>query len=224
MLAALPLLSIVLYADPLDAAGAEPVEYPFWAGLPAGQRQVSASYAFWLLGLPAVASVTAAWYRRRELTHGVRLPWGRPVMVGGAAMCALLLLFAAPSGQVSPPGASGGAWVGLLTPLLAVGLSAVAHGIVERSKSITLAGAWFTALAVFSCAQGTVGGIPGWLDWLLSGGSGPALGGQLTLLGMDRPAGALSVMAGPLLIAGVIHRMRHATPAPSRRPAAAVCA
>lgn len=205
-LAALPLLSIALYRRPLTSSinSAEPfeqvtIQFPFWAGLPEQQRAGLASFAFWLVGAPLTFVLVAQWYRLRERSHGVRVPWRAPVAAGTVGLLCLLALFAAPTGSLGsmPPW-----WQGLLTPLVAVAAAAIVLGVVERSVGITLSGVWLGALAWQFSAIGWVGGLLGWQSWLLGGGPGPALGGQLTVLGLDRPAPALVVMALPLLIVG----------------------
>jgi hypothetical protein len=210
VLAALPLVSIALYRHPFSsilAEGGGAIEYPYWAGLPEQQRSGLGSYLFWLVAAPLAYALVAQWYRRRERSHGVRVPWRVPVGAGAAGLLCLLALFAAPTGQ---PGLGAGPswWQGLLTPLLTVGVATVVLGVVERSIGITLAGVWMTALAWQFCATGFVGGLLGWQSWLLGGGSGPALGGQLTLLGLDRPAPALLLMALPLALTGLYHAVR----------------
>jgi hypothetical protein len=212
-LAALPLLSIVLYRRPLTSSvnSAKPfeqvtIQFPFWAGLPEQQHSGLASYAFWLLGAPLAFLLVAQWYRRRERSLGVRVPWRAPVAAGTVGLLCLLALFAAPTGGL---GSTSRWWQGLLTPLLAVAAAAIVLGVVERSVGITVSGFWMGALAWQNCALGSIGGLLGWQSWLLDGGSGPgALGGQLTVLGLDRPAPALVVMALPLFIVGGYRAVR----------------
>ncbi|BCJ41193.1 hypothetical protein GCM10010168_45090 [Actinoplanes ianthinogenes] len=207
VLAALPLASIALYQDPAAHTGNGVIEYPYWAGLPEQQRAGLGSYLFWLLATPLAFALVALWYRRRESTAGVRVPWRVPVVAGAAGLLCLLALFAAPAGHRASAETSW--WQGLLTPLLGVALAAIALGIVERSKGITVAGVWMAALAWQFCATGQVGGLLGWQSWVLGGG--PALGGQLTVLGLDRPAPALLIMALPLTLAGLYHAARSRT-------------
>lgn len=213
-LAVLPLLSSALYRDPFsssinsDTDGvAVTIQFPFWAGLPEQQRAALGSYVFWLVAAPLAFVLVAQWYRYRERRHGVRVPWRVPVAAGVAGLIGLLALFAAPVGRTGADWSGSGTlwWQGLLTPLLSVAIAAVALGIIERSVAITLSGAWMALLAWQFCATAFVGGLLGWQSWVLGGGSGPALGGQLTLLGMDRPAPALLVMALPLALTG-LHR------------------
>ncbi|WIM94313.1 hypothetical protein ACTOB_006330 [Actinoplanes oblitus] len=212
VLAALPLLSIALYRDPFssisDTGGV--IEYPYWAGLPERQRAGLGSYLFWLVAAPLAVGLVAQWYRHRERRHGVRVHWRVPVAAGVAGLLCLLALFAAPTGRHglgSAPYALSW-WQGLLTPLLIVAAVTVALGVVERSTGIIVSGAWMAALAWQFCATGRVGGLLGWQSWALGGGSGPALGGQLTLLGLDRPAPALLLISLPLAVVGAYHAGR----------------
>jgi hypothetical protein len=218
VLALLPLLSIALYRRPFtsvvnsggDEGGGGVIEFPYWAGLPEQQRAGLASYAFWLLAVPLAFVLVAQWYRYRERRHGVRVPWRVLVIAGTAGLLCLLVLFAAPTGRPGAgwPGDASSWWQGLLTPLLSVAIAAIALGIVERSAGVTVAGAWMAVLAWQFCATGRVGGLLGWQTWLLGGGDGADLGGQLTLLGLDRPAPALLAMALPLALVGLYRALR----------------
>ncbi|ROP27577.1 hypothetical protein [Couchioplanes caeruleus] len=216
-LAALPLSSIVLYQHPFssvinsggDAGGGGLVQFPYWAGLPETQRASLASYAFWLVAAPLAFVLVAQWYRYREHHHGIRVPWRVPIAAGTVGIFCLLALFAAPTGEPARAwAASFSWWQGLLTPLLSIAIAAIVLGLVERSIAITVSGAWMATLAWQFCATGQVGGLLGWQTWILGGGSGPALGGQLTLLGMDRPAPALMMMALPLALSGLYRAAR----------------
>jgi hypothetical protein len=217
-LAALPLASSALYQRPFspvgdsggDAGASGVIQFPYWAGLPEQQRASLASYAFWLLAAPLAFVLVAQWYRHRERRHGVRVPWRVPIAAGAVGLLGLLALLAAPTGEPGPvwTGSVSPGWQGLLTPLLSIAIAAVVLGLVERSIAITLSGAWMAALAWQFCATGRVGGLLGWQTWLLGGGSGPALGGQLTILGLDRPAPALLVMALPLALTGLYRAAR----------------
>jgi hypothetical protein len=206
-LAALPLVSSALYRDPFSSvlsSGGGVVAFPYWAGLPAQQRTSLGSYVFWIVTAPLAFGLVAQWYRFRERRHGVRVPWRVPVAAGAAGLLCLLALSAAPVGERGVGWGGTGTlwWQGLLTPLLSIAVAAIALGVIERSIAITVAGAWMAILAWQFCAIGRVGGLLGWQSWVLGGGSGPALGGQLAL-GMDRPAPALLVMALPLAVTGV---------------------
>lgn len=206
-LALLPLLSVALYRYPTMATYSV-AEYPFWAGLPHQQRNPTVSYLFWLLGLPATFAVIGAWYQQRQHREGIKVAWVLPAVTGLVALVVMLALIAAPSGQSAPIGVGHPRWAGLLTPLLAVGLAAILHGLLTRRLGIALSGVWLAALAWQFCATGQIGGLLGWQSWLLAGGSGQALGGQLTLLGLDRPAPALIFMSAPLLITGLLGAVR----------------
>jgi hypothetical protein len=209
VLAALPVLSIGLYRYPTSSMLQAPPQYPYWAGLPQEQRSSVASYAFWLVTEPLALVVVALWYRRRESRRGVRVPWRAPVIAGATGLLCLLALFAAPTGQpVAFGGAAQSVWQGLLTPLLSVGVAAFVLGLIERSVGIVLCGVWMTLLPWQFCANGQIGGLFGWQTWLLDGGSGPAMGGQLTLLGLDRPAPSLLAMALPLALVATYRAVR----------------
>ncbi|WP_310381105.1 hypothetical protein [Actinoplanes couchii] len=214
VLAALPVLSIVLYRSPFSSVldrggdgngGGGSVGYPYWAGLPEQQRNSMGSFLFWMVAAPLAFTVVAHWYRRREREHGVRVAWKVPATANGIALFLLLALIAAPTGQ---PTFTTSWWQGLLTPLLGVAVAAIALGVVERSPGIALSGAWMAAVAWQFCAMGQVGGLFGWQTWVLGGGSGPALGGQLTILGLDQPGPALLFMSLPLLLTGLFRAFR----------------
>lgn len=200
VLAVLVLLSAVLYRRPPADPHMLDVEYPFWAGLPYEQHSAIGSYAFWLLGLPAAFVAIATWYRYRAHRIGVRVPWPVLVAVGMGALILLVVLVATPSEPVANPDMIASTpspwWYGLATPLLAVAAAVVALGWVERGPGLAATGAWLGLSTWWQCHAGLLGDMPGWLTWLLSGGSGPALGGQLGL----PPAGILLVMVGPLLV------------------------
>jgi len=49
---------------------------------------------------------------------------------------------------------------------------------------------------------------PGWLDWILDGGSGPALGGEVTLANLNRPGPLLIAIALPLVVFAVVRGSR----------------
>jgi hypothetical protein len=205
VLAALPLLSIALYRDSFSPITDGEIGFPYWAGLPERQRGSLASYLFWLVAAPLAFGLVAQWYRHRERRHGVRVPWRVPVAAGAAGLLCLLALFAAPAGQRELAWAGAGVswWQGLLSPLLSVAAAVIALGVIERSAGITVSGAWMAVMTWQFCATGQVGGLLGWQTWVLSGGSGPGLGGQLTLLGLDRAAPALLIMALPLVLVGL---------------------
>lgn len=98
---------------------------------------------------------------------------------------------------------------GLLTPLLAVAASVIALGVVERSRGLIAAGIWATAITVAMRLRDYLGSIPGWVAYLLGGLEEPMpLGGQLTLLGVDRPGPTLILMAAPLIVFAVVRAIR----------------
>lgn len=214
-LAAVPLASIALYRHPFTSAitsrggadGGVTIQFPYWAGLPAQQRTDLVSYAFWLVIAPLTFLLVARWYRHRESRQGVRVQWWIPIAAGGAGLLALLALFAAPTGTPGSSSSTFAWWQGLLTPVMCIALAAIALGFAERSAGIAASGVWMAGVAWQFCATGFVGGLLGWQGWLLDGGSGPALGGQLGL-GMDRPAPTLAVMTLPLLLVGVYRALR----------------
>jgi hypothetical protein len=219
-LAALALLSGALYRFPFAPAAPLTetfIQYPYWAGLPDEQRASLASYLFWLLAAPLAFVLVAQWYRFRERRDGIRVPWRVPVVAGAVGLLGLLALFAAPTGETAGPtgdllavwdGPAHTWWRGFLTPLLAVAVAAIVLGLVERGLSITAAGAWMAVLAWQFCAVGQLGGLFAWQVWLLNGGSGSGLGGQMTLLGLNRPMPALLIMAGPLAVVGAYWAVR----------------
>jgi hypothetical protein len=211
VLAALLLLSIGLYRGPftslveLSSIGPfEPIApaglvYPYWGGLPHDLHSQLASYVFWLVGEPLAFVALAWWYRRRERRLGVRLPWKAPIVAGIAGLVGLLALMAAPTGATDRVWGVTSVGQGLLTPLVSVGLAVTVLGIVERSVGIAVSGLWIAWVAWQVCSLGELGGLFGWQTWLMTGGTGPALGGQLTLLGLDRPGPTLIAMALPLV-------------------------
>lgn len=203
VLAALPVVSTALYRAPFTRQVNVWVQLPFKAGLPATQHSTAASYAFWLVVGPVALAVVALWYRRRAGSRGVRVAWQIPVAAGGLGFGLVLALLLSPV-----PRGHWSAGYGLLTPLLCVAAAAVALGVVERSKGITLSGVWMGTMAWQFCALGRLGGIFGWQASLLGGGSGPGLGGRVTLLGLDRPLPALLLMSLPLAVVGVARRVR----------------
>jgi hypothetical protein len=50
------------------------------------------------------------------------------------------------------------------------------------------------------------------MDWLLSGGQGPALGGDITLLGLNRPGPVLILATLPLLVFAAVRAARSGEP------------
>jgi hypothetical protein len=215
VLATLALLSIVLYRYPFTdptplgkiADGLLYPRYPYWAGLPGIQRDHLASYAFWLIAEPLAFVVVAWWYRQRERRHGVRVAWRIPIVAGLVGLIGLLALFAAPVGTGPVAASVISVWQGLLTPLLSVGIATIALGIIERSVGITLSGVWMTGVAWQVCAFGLPGELFGWQAWLLGFGSGPGLGGQITILGLHRPGPTVIAITLPLLVVAAVRAL-----------------
>ncbi|GIH13915.1 hypothetical protein [Rugosimonospora africana] len=208
VLAALVMVSAVLYRSPWHELTSGVVSYPYWAGLPSDQRSAPASYAYWLVGLPVAFAAIAWWYRGRSRRVGMRVPWPVFAGVGLAALLLIVVLLAVPRQPPTDPflltANPGPDWArGLATPLLAITASLVALGWVERSPALAVAGAWIGVLAWWQCAAG-YGRIPGWLFWLLDGGQGPSLGGTVAL----QPAGMLLLMTLPLLACAVVAAAR----------------
>lgn len=220
LVAALILASIVLYRYPFQSrqpASAYVIEYPVWAGLPDVQRDVVASYVFWFAGLLLLFAVAGVWYRMRARKHGMSVNWWLFAAAGTGALVLLVVLAAVPArtamadpafaelGVSAPPYQA----AGFLTPLLAVAVAIVALGWVERSRGLVVSGFWITAITVWQSAYGDgLGAIPGWFASLLGGFQGPALGGQLTVLGLDRAGPTLILIAAPLLVFAVIGAVR----------------
>lgn len=197
LLAALVLASMLLYRYPFseppwsgvvdpDAPDAGSWRHPFWAGLPAGPRSDVGAYLFWFVGLPLTVIVTGAWYRWRARHLGMKIAWPWYAGVTCAVLALLAIIAAVPTRSVTPPFQAG--WSGLLTPLVAVAVAAIALGIVERSKGLIAGGAWLGLIAGWHCALG-MGELPG---------------GQLTLFGLNRPGPVLILMTLPLLITGLL--------------------
>jgi hypothetical protein len=184
-LAVLVLLSAVLYRFPFTYPHEIVAEYPYWAGLSDWQRSAPLSYAYWLVGLPAVFAATGAWYRHRARRYGVRVSW--PVLVGAGlgALVLLLVLVAVPRELPPDPNAlaytTPPIWHGLATPLVAVAVAVVALGWVERSVGLAATGVWLGLLTFLGGAWGILGSFPG---------------GQFSV----RPGPALITLTLPLLI------------------------
>lgn len=215
LMAALLVGSAALYTSPFAEHPPETlvlVEHPFWAGLPDAQRSPLASHLYWFLGLPTVIALSALWYRRRARRHGMVVRWGWFAGVGLGALFILAVLATIP-GRAIPHETSGPlpalrlellAGSGLLTPLLVAAAAVLALGWIERSRVLAACGLWAGLIAAWQCAYGyQLGEIPGWLDWILSGFDGPALGGQLTVLGLHTAGFTLLVMAAPLAVFAV---------------------
>ena len=198
ILTALVLLSSLLYRYPFGDPPTLTVPYPFWAGLPDPQRAPLASYLFWLIGMPVAFAAIALWYRHRARRLGVRVPWPVPVAVGLGTLVLLLALVAVPSEPLSGSGVvlRSPWWYGLATPLLPVAAAVIALGALERRPALGAAGVWLGLLAWWQATAGSIGTLPGWVAWLLNGGSGPALGGKVML----PVTGVLLAMVAPLLV------------------------
>lgn len=217
VLAALPLASIVLYEFAFGSRSYGAFGYPFWAGLPDTQRSPMASRVFWFVGMPLAFALIGLWYRRRANRVGVRVNW-LPLAITGIGLLALVaLILAFPQQRLaSEPGVSwlqDNYWGGLLTPLLPVGLAIVMLGRLERSWTLVGAGLWLSAFTYQSCLYG-LGQINSWQPWILSGGSGPALGGSND--GLAQPGVTLIVMTAPLVIVALVKAVAAARAA--RRP------
>lgn len=219
LVAALILASIVLYRYPFQSRqqGAYLIEYPAWAGLPDVQRDVVASYVFWFAGLALLFAVTGVWYRMRARKHGMTVNWWLFAAAGTAALVLLVVLAAVPArtAMVDPAFAEMGVpsppyqGAGFLTPLLAVAVAVLALGWIERSRGLMVSGLWITAITLWQSAYGDdLGAIPGWFASLLGGFQEPALGGQVTVLGLDRAGPTLILIAAPLLVFAVVGAIR----------------
>jgi hypothetical protein len=104
----------------------------------------------------------------------------------------------------SPPSAL----IGLATPLLPIAVALVVLGWVERSRALVVSAAWIAVVAWWQCSQG-MGHLTGWSVWILDGFQGPALGGELTLLGLNRPGPTLIAMTLPLLVFAAVRLVRN---------------
>ncbi|GHJ49211.1 hypothetical protein Cs7R123_65530 [Catellatospora sp. TT07R-123] len=209
LLAALLLASIALYRTPFAQVSWIPAT-DSWAGLPDAQRSATASYLFWFVGTPLVIALSAAWYRHRAQRVGVRLPLRWFVLTALGALAALAVLAAAPvphpeDSQLLAERSS--LLGGLATPLLPVSLALVALGWIERSRAVALAGAWVGLIAWWQSAMG-MGHLTGFTAWVLGFFEGPALGGELTLFGLNRPGPTLILMALPLVVFAVVRALR----------------
>ncbi|MEV4413384.1 hypothetical protein [Catellatospora sp. NPDC049609] len=217
MLAALLLASIALYRVPFAQTYVHSDDLHLWAGLPVAQRSATASYLFWFLGTPATIALIGAWYRWRARRVGIRVPWRWFAITALGALAALAVIAAMPQDRPAPDPDMIIAveqvtllqelrW-GLLTPLMPIALAIIALGWVERSRALVFAGAWVGVITYWQSSQG-LGELPGWLTWILGGFQGPALGGSLTLFGLNRPGPTLILMALPLLVFAVVRAVR----------------
>ncbi len=215
-LAALLLASIALYQSPFAQAYVYSGDTQPWAGLPVAQRSATASYLFWFLGTPLTIALIGAWYRRRARRVGVRVPWRWFAFTALGALAALAVIAAMPQERPADPDMIIALdqvtvlqqlrW-GLLTPLMPIALATAVLGWTERSKALVLSGVWVGVIAYWQSSQG-LGMLPGWVTWILGGFQGPALGGQLTLFGLDLPGPTLILMALPLLVFAAVRAVR----------------
>lgn len=214
-LAALLLASIALYTVPfaqVDHMGGT----SRWAGLPDEQRSATASYLFWFIGTPLTIAAIGAWYRWRARHVGIRVPWRPFAATALGALVALAVLTALPTTGPAESDLTSAFAVtplldqirfGLFTPLLPIALSLVVLGWAEHSRAVALSGAWVGVIAFWQCSQG-LGRLTGWTTWVLGGFEGPARGGELTLLGLNRPGPTLILMALPLLVFAAVRAVR----------------
>lgn len=214
-LAVLLLASIGLYLVPFAQVDTLAVTSR-WAGLPDEQRSEQASYLFWFIGTPLVIALIGVWYRWRARRVGVRVPWRWFAITAMGALLALAVIAAMP---VERPGGSDTVRMyaevplleqvrlGLFTPLMPIALAIVVLGWAERSRAVALSGVWVGAITWWQCSQG-LGQLTGWQAWVLGGFEGPALGGQLTLFGLNRPGPTLILMALPLLVFATVRAVR----------------
>lgn len=212
LLAVLLLGSIALYAVPFRQPTELRVSSPYWAGLPDQQRDPIVSYLYWFLGTPVTILLIGGWYRWRARHVGIRIRWVRFAATAIGALAALAVLAAAPVGPsagsdlaADAPPLTVAAQVGrgFLTPLLAIGLAVIVLGWSERSRGLSLSGVWVVAIAWWQCSQG-MGRLTGWMVWVLDGFSGPALGGEVAILGLNRPGPILIVLTLPMLVFAAI--------------------
>jgi hypothetical protein len=204
------LLSIALYSQPFNQPGHISVDVPYWAGLPDEQRNPIVSYLFWFLGTPLLLGIITRWYHRRERELGLRVRWPLFAVVAVGTLVLIGLLAAIPKEPAGDPNPlvplefqAGDMATALLTPLIAVALALVVLGSVEKTRWLAFTGIWIGVITWWQgafLAYGIMGGTPGWLASLLSGGEGPALGGQFALLSLNRPGPLLILMALPLFI------------------------
>lgn len=215
-LAALLLASIALYRSPFAQTHVYSDDTDLWAGLPVAQRSATASYLFWFLGTPLTIALIGAWYRWRARRVGVRIPWRWFAFTTLGALAALAVIAAMPQERWADPdtmvaphevGTLQQLRWGLLTPLMPIALATAVLGWTERSKALALSGVWVGVIAYWQSSQG-LGRLPGWATWMLGGFEGPALGGQLTLFGLDLPGPTLILMALPLLLFAAVRAVR----------------
>ncbi|GAA1415622.1 hypothetical protein [Catellatospora coxensis] len=214
-LAVLLLASISLYLVPFAQVDQLAVTSR-WAGLPDEQRSAQASYLFWFIGTPLTITLIGVWYRWRARRVGVRVPWRWFAITALGALLALAVLAAMRADLPADhdlvknyPGVPIVEQVrlGLFTPVMPIALAIVVLGWAERSRAVALSGVWVGAITWWQCSQG-LGQLAGWQAWVLGGFEGPALGGQLTLFGLNRPGPTLILMALPLLVFATVRAVR----------------
>jgi hypothetical protein len=116
----------------------------------------------------------------------MKIAWPWYASVTCAVLALLAIIAAVPTRSVTSPFQAG--WSGLLTPLVAVAVAAIALGVVERSRGLVFGGAWLGLITGWHCTLG-MGELPD---------------GQLTLFGLHRPGPVLILMSLPLLIVGLL--------------------
>ncbi|MEU7909443.1 hypothetical protein [Actinoplanes sp. NPDC049118] len=211
------LLSTALYQQPYQQVSS--LSSGRWAGLPSDEHSALASYLFWFIGTPVAFVVIGLWYQRRAQRTGIRVPWRWFAGVGLGLLVGLALLAAIPvdpqtaamADQIAPTEPSVQWLRAFRTPLIPIAAAVAVLGWVERSRWLIAAGAWLGLLAWWQ-QYFHLGGIPGWMDWLLSGGEGPALGGEITLLGLNRPGPVLILATLPLLVFAAVRAARSREP------------
>lgn len=216
VIAVLVLSSIALYRQPFTQPYQLSVSSPYWAGLPDEQHDPLLSYVFWFASTPLAFGLIAAWYRWRARRTGMSIRWRPAVAAGVGALVALAVLAAVPVHLVvtdgilgpEPPGLSDTWRHALLSPLLVIAVALVALGWAERSTALASAGGWVAVITGWQTAFGQIGHVPGWLAWVLGGGSGPALGGEVTLANLNRPGPLLITIALPLVVFAAVRGWR----------------
>lgn len=217
VLTTLVLLSTALYSRPYQQVTS--LRSGDWAGLPSDERSALTSYMFWFIGTPVAFAVIGLWYRWRARRTGMRISWRWFAVVGLGLLVGLALLAAVPVDPqtaanadqlvTEPPSVQ---WLrAFRTPLMPIAAALVVLGWVEHSRWLTAAGAWLGLVAWWQ-HYFHLGGIAGWMARLLDGGQGPALGGEITLLGLNRPGPVLILATLPLLAFAVVRAARSSGP------------
>lgn len=102
---------------------------------------------YWLIVVPTVHVLSAAWFAWTRRRTGFRQRWGLHMMVAAATLLAVLLSLVPPFEALVST-----ATRPALTPLLALALGLVALGWVERDAIVALAGAAVATVAVVVAA------------------------------------------------------------------------